>query len=155
MSDWICFENCECVTDWVSTGQSYSHSLLKWLCLDSHNLSSQWLGLFLHSHNSIEDCDWKISSHDCYPTLTFSLQWRYITCLVCKFMNRYRYGVLGKNVLCHYWIRWNTQLYNLWPMPNSVCMGFDTAMKTGSSRQFKRYPTTYIWVSSQLPFTED
>ena len=64
------FENWECVSDCVSTGQSHSHSLLKWLCLDSHNLSSQWLGLFLHSHNSIEDCDWKISSHDCYTTLS-------------------------------------------------------------------------------------
>ena len=47
------------------------------------------------------------------------------------------------------------QLSNLWWMPNSVRKGFDTAMKTGSSRQFKRYPTTYRWVSSQLPFTED
>ena len=53
----FCFENCECVTDCVSTGQSHSHSLLKWLCLDSHNLSSQWLGFFLHSHNPTDDCD--------------------------------------------------------------------------------------------------
>ena len=37
------------------------------------------------------------------------------------------------------------QLSNLWWMPNSVCMGFDTVTKTGSSRQFKRYPTTYMW----------
>ena len=48
-----------------------------------------------------------------------------------------------------------SQLSNLWWMPNSFCMGFDTAMKTGSSRRFKQYPTTYIWVSSRLPFTED
>ena len=40
-------------------------------------------------------------------------------------------------------------------MPNSVSKGFDTAMKTGSSRRFKRYPTTYMWVSSWLPFTVD
>ena len=40
-------------------------------------------------------------------------------------------------------------------MPNSVSIGFSTAMKTGSSRQFKRYPTTYIWVSSWLLFTVD
>ena len=53
----------------LSTRQSHSHSLLKWLCLDSHIPSSQWLGIFLHSHNSIEECDWQISSHDCYPTL--------------------------------------------------------------------------------------
>ena len=49
----------------------------------------------------------------------------------------------------------SSQLSNLWWMPNSVCMGFDIAMRTGSSKRFKRYPTTYIWVSSQLPFTKD
>ena len=38
-------------------------------------------------------------------------------------------------------------------MPNSVSKGFDTTMKTGSTRQFKRYPSTYRWVSSWLPFT--
>ena len=38
-------------------------------------------------------------------------------------------------------------------MPNTVSKGFDTAMKMGSSRRFKLYPTTYIWVSSQIPFT--
>ena len=27
--------------------------------------------------------------------------------------------------------------------------------KLGSSRRFKRYPTTYMWVSSWLPFTVD
>ena len=43
----------------------------------------------------------------------------------------------------------------LWWMQNSVCMGFDTAMKTGSSRWLKQYPTTYMWVSSWLPFTVD
>ena len=48
-----------------------------------------------------------------------------------------------------------TQLSNLWWMPNSVSKVFDTAMRTGSSRRFKRYPTTYRWVSSQLPFTVD
>ena len=51
---------------------------------------------------------------------------------------------------------WNfLQLSKLRWMPNSVCIGFDTAMKTGSSRQFKRYPTTYMWVSSWLLFTVD
>ena len=44
----------------------------------------------------------------------------------------------------------NTQLSNLWWMPNSVSKGFDTAMKTGSSRRFKRYPTTYRGVSRYL-----
>ena len=48
-----------------------------------------------------------------------------------------------------------SQLSNLRWMPNSVSKGFDIAMKTGSSRRFKRYPTTYRWVSSQLPFTVD
>ena len=43
------------------------------------------------------------------------------------------------------------QLSNLWWIPNSVSKGFDTAMKTGSSRRFKRYPTTYNWVSSRPP----
>ena len=46
-----------------------------------------------------------------------------------------------------------SQLSNIRWMPNSVSKGFDTAMKTGSSRRFKWYPTTYMWVSSQLPFT--
>ena len=36
-------------------------------------------------------------------------------------------------------------------MPISVRIGFDTAMKTGSSRRLKRYPTTYMWVSSCFP----
>ena len=48
-----------------------------------------------------------------------------------------------------------SQLSNLWSMPNSVSIGFGTAMKMCSSRRFKRYPTTHRWVSSQLPFTED
>ena len=48
----------------------------------------------------------------------------------------------------------NTTLHLYW-MPNSVSIGFGTAIKTGSSRRFKRYPTTYGWVSSQLPFTAD
>ena len=47
------------------------------------------------------------------------------------------------------------QLSNLWWMPNSVSKDFDTAMKVGSSRWFKRHPTTYVWVSSWLPFTVD
>ena len=47
------------------------------------------------------------------------------------------------------------QLSNLWWMPNSVRIGFGPAMKTGSSRRFKRNPTTYMWVSSWLPFTVD
>ena len=47
------------------------------------------------------------------------------------------------------------QLSNLRWMPNSVSKGFDTAMRTGSSRWFKRYPTTYMWVSSWLTFTVD
>ena len=47
------------------------------------------------------------------------------------------------------------QLSNLWWIPNSVSKGFATAMKTGSSRRFKLYPTTYMWVSSWLPFTVD
>ena len=53
------------------------------------------------------------------------------------------------------WQLSNPQLSNLWWMPNSVSNGFDTAMKTGSSRRFEQYPTTYRWESSQLPFTED
>ena len=52
--------------------------------------------------------------------------------------------------------RYNTaQLSNLWRTSNSVRKGFGPAMKTGSSRRFKRYPTTYMWVSSWLPFTVD
>ena len=42
------------------------------------------------------------------------------------------------------------QLINLWWMSNSICIGFGTVMRTGSSRRFKRYPTTYIWVSSLM-----
>ena len=49
----------------------------------------------------------------------------------------------------------DSQLSNLWRIPNSVRKGFGPAMKMGSSRRFKRYPTTYMWVSSRLPFTVD
>ena len=48
-----------------------------------------------------------------------------------------------------------TQLSNVWWMPNSGSKGFDTAMRTGSARRFKQHPTTYMWVSSLLPFTVD
>ena len=48
-----------------------------------------------------------------------------------------------------------SQLSNLWWMANSVSKGFESAMKTGSLWRFKRYPTSYGWVSSQLPFTQD
>ena len=48
-----------------------------------------------------------------------------------------------------------SKLSILWWLSNSVSYGFDTAMKTGSWRQFKRYPTTCIWVSSYLSFTVD
>ena len=48
-----------------------------------------------------------------------------------------------------------TELSNLWWMPNSVGMGFDTVTKMGSSRKWERYPTTNMWVSSQLPVTKD
>ena len=47
------------------------------------------------------------------------------------------------------------QVWLLWWIQNWVSKGFDSAMKTGSSRRFKRYPTTYRWESSQIPFTED
>ena len=39
-----------------------------------------------------------------------------------------------------------SQLSNLWWISNSVSKGFDTAMKTGSSRRFKRY----VYVSVKL-----
>ena len=45
--------------------------------------------------------------------------------------------------------KWS-QLSNLWRMPNSVSIGFGTAMKTGSSRQFK-IPHN-IFVSFKLAF---
>ena len=48
----------------------------------------------------------------------------------------------------------HSPLSNVWWIRNSVSIGFDTAMKT-DSRRFKRYPTTYRWVSSRLPFTVD
>ena len=50
---------------------------------------------------------------------------------------------LGCRIICFS----NTSLYtygtqpsNPWGMQNPVCMGFGTAMRTGSSRRFKRYP---------------
>ena len=46
-----------------------------------------------------------------------------------------------------FWIK--GQLSNLRWMPNSVSKGFDTAMKTGSSRRLKRYPTI-IYVNFKL-----
>ena len=48
-----------------------------------------------------------------------------------------------------------SQLSNLRWMPHSFRIDFGPAMKIGSSRRFKRYPTTYMWVSSWLPFTMD
>ena len=48
-----------------------------------------------------------------------------------------------------------TTLSNLRWMASSVSKGFDTAMKTGSSRRFKWYPKTCMWVSSWLPFNMD
>ena len=53
------------------------------------------------------------------------------------------------------WMSMGTQLSNLWWMPNSVRIDFGPAMKMGSSRRLKRYPKTYMWVSSRLPFTVD
>ena len=50
---------------------------------------------------------------------------------------------------------WLTQLSNLWWIPNSVCIGFCIAMKMDSSRRFQRYPSTYMCVSSRLPYTVD
>ena len=54
----------------------------------------------------------------------------------------------------HFYIA-SAQLSNLWWMPNSVRPGSGPCMKTGSSRQFKWYPTNYRWVSSWLLFTVD
>ena len=54
---------------------------------------------------------------------------------------------------CCHSILFLSQPSNLRWMPNSVSKGFDTAMKMGSSRQCKRYPTTYRWVSRWPPFT--
>ena len=68
--------------------------------------------------------------------------WRHIA------LSAYYFMTWGPN-----WIEGRTQLWNLWWMLNSVRLGFGTATKTGSSRRFKRYPTTYMWVSSRLPFT--
>ena len=48
-----------------------------------------------------------------------------------------------------------SQLSDLWWMLNSVCLGFGTIMRTGSSRWFKLHPTTCMWVSSWLLFTVD
>ena len=47
----------------------------------------------------------------------------------------------------------SAKLSNLRCMPNLVSK--DTAMKMGSSRRFKWYPTTYMWVSSWLFLTVD
>ena len=45
-----------------------------------------------------------------------------------------------------------TQLSDLWWMPNSVNKSFGKAMKTGWSRRFKRYPTTYAVCKFQVGF---
>ena len=75
---------------------------------------------------------------------------RIIYHMVCKQTSMYFPGLslIGGRGYC-------SQLSNLWWMPNSVSKGFDTAMKKGSSRRFKQYPTIYMWVSSWLPFTVD
>ena len=50
----------------------------------------------------------------------------------------------------------HTSLQYKWWMPKSVSKGFSPAIGPGSSRRFKIYPiTTYMQVSSRLPFTED
>ena len=41
-------------------------------------------------------------------------------------------------------IDWQIQLFNVRCLPNSVCIGFGPAMKKGSSRRFKQYPTAYV-----------
>ena len=61
------------------------------------------------------------------------------------------YGSPLANLICKTF----TQLSNLWWVSSSISKGFGHAMKTGSSRRFKRYLTTYRWASSQIPFTED
>ena len=43
------------------------------------------------------------------------------------------------------------QLSYLWWMPKSVSKVFDAALKTGSSRGFKRYPTTYSECQVDFP----
>ena len=50
----------------------------------------------------------------------------------------------------YFWYFTVAQLANLWWMPKSVSIGFGTAMKTDSSRRFKRYYTTYMWVGFPL-----
>ena len=41
---------------------------------------------------------------------------------------------------------------NVWCFPNSLSIGFGPAMKTHSSRWFKRHPTAYMWFPNWLPF---
>ena len=43
-----------------------------------------------------------------------------------------------------------TQLSKVWWMPHQK-LGFDTVMKTGLTRRFQQYPSTYMWNSSWLP----
>ena len=72
--------------------------------------------------------------------------------------SKYPQGVPTQSTWKIIWIFFKmfvTLLFNLWWLSNSVCMGFGTAMRMGPARRFKQFPTTYTWVSSQLPFTKD
>ena len=47
-----------------------------------------------------------------------------------------------------YQMRVEAQLSNLWWIPNSVSICFSPVIKTGSSRRFKRFLTTHVWLLS-------
>ena len=85
--------------------------------------------------------------------------WRTLVCIIYyptwTWPSVLMYCVKASHCVHVWYIYYPPQLSNLWWMPNSVSKGFDTTMRMGSSRQVKRYPTAYRWVSSQLPFTED
>ena len=116
---------------------------------------NKWLNWLEEAESdSGEEADWLLGMIAPNPV---RLQPPSMGTIGCKWTSKQPASVLMLTKIgeCHRSFKTPPQLSNLWWMPNSVCMGFDNAMKMGSSRRFIRYPTTYVWVSSRLPFTVD
>ena len=132
-------------------------------------------GKILPHTSYVKDDSWNICEVVCYlGKRVFLSQPQKVICTVAKNVWLTARNFWSENIYrrfayflwrCLFFAKWHimllqsfkmsSQLSNIWWMPNSVSKGFDTAMRTGSSRRFKRHPTTYMWVSSWLPFTVD
>ena len=101
------------------------------------------------SHLRLEQLFSQNLNRKAFPVKIFgrsAMFWRWLgywchLLLTCSYDSRKQINSLLRNY---------SQLSNLWWMPNSVSIGFGTAMRTRSSRRFKRCPTTHMWVVSPL-----